>query len=222
MGPRDEGRQESLRRRQFTHEWTAAAARAYLVAMVRSTPEQPEIIRPVFTYEDLRLMPDDRNRYEVIDGELLVTPSPTIAHQTASKRIQLELMLQLERTGRALVFAAPVDVIFSQLRTVVPDLVIIDQSRRNIVSRRGIEGAPDVIIEILSPSSRRNDRELKAKLYAAEGVREYWLVDDETCTIEVWTLDAGAYRLHGRFGPGEKLRSFLYDVDLGVDAVFAP
>ncbi len=191
--------------------------------MVRaSSDDRPDIIRPIFTYADLRLMPDDRNRYEVIDGELLVTPSPTIAHQTASKRIQFKLMLQLEEAGRALVFGAPVDVIFSNLRVTVPDLLVVDTKRRNIISKRGIEGAPDIIIEILSPSTRTVDLDIKAKLYASEGVREYWLVDDDNSVIEVRKLEDGAYRLHGRFGPGQRVLSTLYEIDLPVDAVFAP
>ena len=175
-----------------------------------------------WTYSDLRLFPDDRNRYEIIDGELVVTPSPTTTHQKVSKRIQLALMLQVEGTGAGVVFDAPVDVILADTRVVQPDLLVVAAARRGIITERGIEGAPALVVEILSPSTLRTDRELKRKLYAAAGVAEYWLVDPVGHAVEVLVLDQAEYRLHGRFGPGERVSSTLFPLDLEVDPIFAP
>jgi Uma2 family endonuclease len=174
-----------------------------------------------WTYADLPT-PEDGYRYEVIDGELLVTPSPTLTHQRVSGRIHVELVLQIQRTGAGSVFHAPTDVIFGDTRVVVPDLVVVLSSRRGILTERGIAGAPSLIVEILSPSTQVTDRERKRKLYASEGVAEYWLVDTEAHTIEVLALDETGYRLHGRFGPGQRVSSTLFPLDLEVDPVFAP
>lgn len=175
-----------------------------------------------WTYADYRLMPDDGLRYEVIDGDLLVTPAPSISHQRASKRIQTELILQIEHRGKGVVYNAPVDVIFSDRRTVQPDLLVVRAERTSIISERGVEGAPDLIVEILSPSTEKTDREIKRKLYASEGVGEYWLVDPAARTVEVLTLTRSGYDLRDRFGPTDQVESGLFEVNLAIDAIFAP
>lgn len=183
---------------------------------------EPKRARVTWTYADYRLMPDDGNRHEIIDGELFVTPAPTTIHQAISKRLQFHLMLQLEETGRGIVFNAPVDVLFSTTRTVQPDLLVLHPTRRNIVTKRAIEGAPDLIIEILSPGTAERDQTLKRKLYASEGVREYWLVDPDQHTVEVMTLQEEDYDLHGRFGPGDTVTSVTFALTIPVDPIFAP
>jgi len=176
--------------------------------------------RVVWTYDDYRLMPDDGLRYEVIDGDLVVTPSPTTTHQKVSKRIQLALMLQIEERGLGQVFNAPVDLIFSKTRTLQPDLLVVRTERSNFITERGIETAPDLVIEILSPSTERTDRDRKSKLYAEEGVREFWIVDSVNRSFEVYELGAASYTLAGRYGPGTKVVSNVFDIDLDVDRVF--
>jgi Uma2 family endonuclease len=175
-----------------------------------------------WTYADLCTFPEDRYRYEILDGELVVTPSPTTTHQKISGRIHMELMLQVEHTGAGIVFYAPVDLIFAETRTVVPDLLVVATERRGIITERGVEGAPALVVEILSPSTQVTDRERKRKLYAAEGVAEYWLVDPATHSFQVLALMETGYRLHGRFGPGERVSSTVFALDLEVDPVFAP
>ncbi|MBI3179483.1 MAG: Uma2 family endonuclease [Deltaproteobacteria bacterium] len=192
---------------------------AYIRHMVSSEAPRAKV---VWTYDDYRQMPDDGRRYEVIEGEIYVTPAPTISHQTASKRIQTELILQLERTGKAVVYDAPVDVIMSPTRVVPPDIVVVATKRRNLVSERGIEGAPDIIVEILSPGTASVDRGAKQKLYAAAGVREYWLVDPQAHVVQVLALRGDGYQEHGNFGPGQRITSGLFDLSLAVDEVFAP
>ena len=185
---------------------------------------QPSIqkARVVWTYDDYRLMPDDGQRYEVIDGDLVVTPSPSTTHQKISKRIQLALMLQIEERGLGQVFDAPVDLIFSRTRTLQPDLLVVRSERTNFITERGIETAPDLVIEILSPSTERIDRERKSKLYAEEGVREFWIVDGPNHCFEVYALGDASFQLAGRYGPGARVVSTVFDIDLEVDRVFRP
>lgn len=166
-------------------------------------------------------MPEDGLRHEVLDGEWVVTPSPTTKHQSASKRLLIELVLQLERRELGVIFDAPVDVIMTSTRVTVPDLLVVDWSRRNRISERGIEGAPDLIIEIVSPSTEKRDREIKRKLYAEEGVREYWLVDSRNRTIEVLSLTGVGYELVGTYGPGTTAASGIFPFVIAVDEVFS-
>jgi Uma2 family endonuclease len=175
----------------------------------------------IWTYDDYVLLPDDGNRYEVIDGELHVTPAPTTTHQSVSKRIQFELMLQIEHRGHGIVFDAPVDVILARTRTVQPDLVVVRTARRAIVSERGIEGAPDLVVEILSPGTEQTDRIVKRKLYASVGVPEYWLVDPSSHAVEVLVLGKRGYRRHALDGPGESARSTTFDLTIDIDLLFA-
>lgn len=167
-------------------------------------------------------MPDDGLRYEVIDGDLVVTPSPSTTHQTVSKRIQFVLMLQVEERGLGQVFNAPIDLIFSKTRTLQPDLLVIRTERLQIISDRGIESAPDLVIEIVSPSTEKTDRDPKSKLYAQEGVCEYWIVDASSQTFEVYSLAQNGYTLAGKYGAGDKVVSQVFEIDLDVDRVFRP
>jgi Uma2 family endonuclease len=175
----------------------------------------------IWTYQDLELMPPDGRRHEILDGEWVVTPAPNIKHQTVSKRLQFQLMLQLEDKKVGVVFGAPTDVIFSNTRVTEPDLLVIAVERKNIISERGIEGAPDLVIEILSTSTERTDREVKRKLYADGGVREYWIVDPRTSRIEVLELAGSSYELTGEYGPGAMAKSEIFPFSIAVDVVFA-
>jgi Uma2 family endonuclease len=176
--------------------------------------------RVTWTYREYCLLPDDGRRYEVLEGELHVNPAPTTTHQSVSKRLQFELMVHLEKTGKGVVFNAPVDVIFSDTSVAQPDLLVVKTARRNIVSERGIEGAPDLVIEILSPRSERADRELKSKLYATYGVPEYWIVDPRASRVEVYALGATGYQQSAVYGPGSVASSAVFEFSVAVDSVF--
>jgi len=139
------------------------------------------------TYEIYAEMPDDGNRYEVIDGVLeLMSPSPTASHQS----ILLELIDALRQSCKSdyLIYFAPLDVILSDTNVVQPDAIMIHRSRKHIVTSRGIEGPPDLAVEVLSPSSRKRDRLKKRAVYEKHGVPEYWIVDPETETLEQFHL----------------------------------
>jgi Uma2 family endonuclease len=146
-----------------------------------------------YTYQEYQYLPNDGRRYEIVEGELYVTPAPSPMHQTVSRRLQFALMKQLEEPGIAFIFNAPFDVILAETSVVEPDLAIIRQGRRGSLSKRGFEGAPDVVVEILSPSTRGNDVFLKKAAYARLGVAEYWIVDPELGRIEVFRLKEGGY-----------------------------
>lgn len=165
---------------------------------------KPEVVIPRrATYEDYRQFPDDGKRYEILDGEIFMTPAPSPRQQYASKRLQRRLEDYFEGTRGGLVFNAPLDVILSDEDVVQPDLVVV--AERPQVSARGVEGAPLVLVEILSPSRPAYDRLTKATRYAACGVTHFWIVDPDARTMECFRLQAGAYVLDASAGGREAL-----------------
>lgn len=150
-------------------------------------------------YEDYAAIENDGRRWELIDGELEVNPAPSSRHQTVSRRLQHELMLALEDTGLAEVFNAPVDVLLGEHDVLQPDLVIVPREKRDIIVPRGIEGVPQVVVEILSPGTAVLDRRVKRATYEKYGIPEYWLVDPHECWIDQLHLDGNSYRIKARF-----------------------
>ncbi len=165
----------------------------------------------LLTAEDLALLPDDGNRYEIIGGQLIVSPSPTYRHQRVSFKLTSVLDAHLSATGNGQAVAAPMDVHLSSNDVVQPDLLVVLNGQSGIIQDHGIWGAPDLVIEILSPSSISNDFLRKSKLYERFGVREYWIVNPESATVSVQTLDGERYALSVDFGPGDTLTSAVLD-----------
>ena len=131
------------------------------------------------TYADFLLFPDDDGlRHEIIDGEHYVTAAPNLRHQELVGRLFLSIGAFVEdRPERGRAFLSPFDVVFSFHDIVEPDLIFVAPDQYEILTEKNIQGTPAVVVEILSPSTRKRDRELKRKLYDRTGVREYWLVD---------------------------------------------
>ena len=157
------------------------------------------------TYEDYASLPDDE-RYELIDGELMPMPSPKKIHQ----RLILDLswiLRRLEEMGLGELFIAPFDVILSATNVVQPDLIFVSSARAHIITEDKIRGAPDLLVEIISPSTERRDRIVKRDLYARHGVREYWLIDPYAKTVTVLILGAGGYDTHAVYEEGDTLTS---------------
>jgi len=150
-------------------------------------------LKQTLDYSDYAAIPPARNRYEILDGELFVTPAPSPLHQRVSKRLQRQLEEFFETSGHGEVFNAPIDVILSNHDVVQPDLVVVLDPTR--ISSRAIEGAPTLLVEVLSPSSRKTDKSTKAKRYAALGVRHYWIVDPDAHRIECYRETNGRYSL---------------------------
>lgn len=153
------------------------------------------IHRVMLTYEDYAALPDDGRRYEIHGGELSVTPAPGTNHQRVSRNLYDVLGTHVRTTGLGEVLYAPVDVILSDTTIVQPDLIFMAPAHASRVSRRGIEGAPTLAVEILSPSTTMIDRSTKLQLYARHGVPYYWIVDSDARTLEAYELADGAYRL---------------------------
>jgi len=174
----------------------------YSTSMVREPrPDVP------LTYREYCYLPDDGRRHELMEGDFYVNPAPSTTHQRVSRRLQFMLVEQLETPGIAEVFDAPVDVILSDTNVVQPDLAVVRMSREGAVTERGIEGPPDLIVEILSPGSAGQDEFLKKVLYAKMGVPEYWLVDPNHGRVTVLRAQDGVYKNIARFDRASTLTS---------------
>jgi len=146
-----------------------------------------------WTYSEFARLPSEGGeRHEVIAGELFVTPAPTLRHQAIVTTLTRLLDGFVEDHGLGHVFTGPVDVLFAEGDYLEPDLVFVRRGREAVMGDRGIEGPPDLVVEVLSPSTEGRDRGLKLERYGHYGVREYWIVDPERRTVEVWRLGAGA------------------------------
>lgn len=177
------------------------------------------------TYREYALLPDDGRRHELIDGDFFVTPAPNSFHQTVSRRLQRQLMNQLEDQGLALIFNAPFDVILADTSVVQPDLAVVGTNRRYLLSLRGLEGAPSVAVEILSPSNPTADLVLKRALYAKYSVPEYWIVDPVRGQITVHRSSAPGtpYDQVTRFERDAVLTSVeLPEIAIPLAPLFAP
>lgn len=169
-----------------------------------------------FTYRDYVLFPDDGRRHELLGGRHVVTPAPTTLHQTASRWLQHQLFEQIEKTGRGQVFYAPTDVQLSESDVVQLDILVVLDARRAVVTRTRVVGAPDLVVEILSDATRKNDRGPKLELYRASGVGEYWILDADEHVLEQHVLEGGAYRLAGLHAEGLEAATIP---DVSVDLV---
>ena len=175
-----------------------------------------------FTVEDYQHLPEsETKRYELLGGEIAMAPAPVPYHQEISGKIYFALIRHIRDHHLGKVYDAPLDVILAEEDVVQPDILFISNTRLKIIREEAIHGAPDLVIEILSPATAGRDRSFKRTLYARSGVREYWLVDPETRTIEVLTLGPQGYQLAGRYEKSQTLRSpLLTDLSIALDEVF--
>lgn len=147
------------------------------------------------TYDDYLLFPEDGLRHEILDGEHNVTASPFVRHQRISGRIYRPLSSWVEERDLGEVFYASVDVVLSPHDVAVPDLFYISKKRAGIITEKNIQGAPDLIVEIISPSTRLRDEGIKLQSYGARGVEEYWMVYPDRQTTRVYRREGGRFRL---------------------------
>jgi Uma2 family endonuclease len=157
----------------------------------------------------------------VIEGDLEVNPAPTPRHQNVSRRLQFELMGVLEEPGVAQVFDAPIDLILSETDILQPDLAIVRSNREHLISERGIEGPPDIVVEILSPSTRVLDQRVKKRTYARFSVPEYWIVDPVGGHVDLFRLTQEDYVLEQRFDRASVLTTPSFrEVEIALARVF--
>lgn len=164
------------------------------------------------TYRDFVRFPDDGRRHELIDGKHYVTPSPSPRHQRLSLRLATTLANHLELHPIGEVFTARLDCVMTSSDVVEPDVVVITRDQTDIVGKKNVRGVPALTVEILSPSTRRNDRRLKRDLYARTGVREYWMIDPDANTVTVFRrTPQGAFPITATFqaAAGESLTTPL-------------
>ena len=177
--------------------------------------------RKRWTYADYCKIPRDRKRHEIIDGRHYVTPSPELFHQAISKRLLFQLMDAIEGPELGLVFCAPLDLHLGRGTVVQPDLIVVAAGTEEILGDKKLTGVPDMVVEILSPSTRGHDRRRKKQRYERAGIREFWIVDPETRQIEQFVLHNGRYGV-----PKVATRRLRLEVlpGVGIDlaSLFAP
>lgn len=206
------------------------------MGLVMSAKAQPlrvpipdELQGPLFppqgrwTYEDHRRLPDDGRRYEVLRGVLYVTAAPNLLHQTVLRNVVRLLIRFLDEKPLGDFLFAPVDLILPNglSAPVQPDLVYSTRGWQEQMASQFLEGVPDLVLEVLSPSTRRYDRQTKLEVYAAAGVQEYWLADPMKRTFEVLVLRNGSYEVLGLFGAAGRVRSeILPGFEPAVEQIF--
>ncbi len=160
-----------------------------------------------FTYEDYQHTPEDQ-RFELLDGELTMVPAPNLRHQRIGTRLGALLHAFVQERDLGEVFHAPCDVVLSNTDVVQPDLLFVSEERAHLLlGGDNVLGAPDLVVEILSPSTAGRDRTLKRALYAKHGVKEYWLVDPDARTVTVLRLGAGDFQVAAIYGEGQTMAS---------------
>ena len=172
------------------------------------TIDQPDK-KKVWTFNDYLQLSDDK-RYEIIHGELFEMPSPPIIHQLIISILLRLLGNWVEEGQLGFIFTAPTDVILGSIAMPIqPDILFVSTANSEILGRQKIEGAPDLVIEVLSPSSVRHDRQTKFRVYETAGIPEYWIINPKGGTVEIYALENEQYELAGEYAKEETLISPL-------------
>ncbi len=173
-----------------------------------------------YTYEDYLKTPEGE-RYELIEGELLMTPSPVPRHQRISRELEFEIVRFVKENGLGEVFDAPCDVYLDVENVVQPDILFISKERLSIIGEKNIQGAPDLVIEIISENTAYRDLVQKKKLYARFGVKEYWIVIPGEELVEIYTLKDNSYTLYKSYNKDDTLESpYLKHLKIELKNIF--
>ena len=174
------------------------------------------------TYADYVLFPDDGLRHEIIEGEHYVTASPATRHQRILLTLSYLIQSYLETHPIGEIFFAPFDVLLSEINILVPDLIYISRERAHYITSKNLQGAPDLVVEILSPSTRSRDKRLKRDVYERTGVEEYWLVDPEREVVEIYRRGAGGFQPSVRYArPDIVTTPLMPGLDIPLDKILA-
>ncbi len=176
-----------------------------------------------YTVRDYMNLPEsEEKRYELIDGELDLVPSPTTQHQDIVGRLFLVLARFVQAGNLGRVFVAPLDVVLSEHDVLQPDLMYVSKERESIVSDPNVKGAPNMVVEVLSPATEDRDRTVKRARYLKYGVVEYWIVDPQSRTIEVLRAEATNFETERIYAPGTTMVSpELPGLEVDVANIFA-
>jgi Uma2 family endonuclease len=173
------------------------------------------------TWDDLKDLPEDAGRTEIVDGDLVVSPTPSDRHQEISTALAAKIYSFVKRRKLGKFYGAPVHVVLAEHVNFEPDLCFLATANLHRVQSPVIAGPPDLIIEIVSESNRTHDTVVKFQNYERHGVSEYWLVDPRDGRISVWSLQQGCYASLGAFAAGEKLETrVLRGLDLDPAEIF--
>jgi Uma2 family endonuclease len=173
-----------------------------------------------YTYEDYLKTPEDE-RYELIEGELIMSPSPIPKHQRISRKIEFILEKYVTENDLGEVFYAPCDVYLDDENVIQPDILFISKDRLNIIGEKNIQGAPDLVMEIISENTAYRDFVQKKRLYAKFGVKEYWIVIPEEKLIEIYTLKDNTYTLYKTYYKDDILESpYLRNLKIELKGIF--
>lgn len=174
-----------------------------------------------FNYQDYLHLPEDK-RYELIEGDLYMVPSPNVNHQRVVRNLGTMLLNYVRRNNSGELLYAPCDVVLSEEDVVQPDILFVSKDRRAIIKEECIKGAPDLVIEILSPSTAERDMSIKKKIYFKFGVKEYWIVNIEAKTVEVMITGDDRFKTFRVFSEGSSITSpLLRDLSINVTDIFS-
>jgi len=194
--------------------WKSHGARGY-------NPLMGTEVLPKLTYEQFRQLPDNGKRYELIRGEVHLTPAPNTKHQSVVHNLDMSLGPYVHKNKLGDVWEAPLDVRLTEDTALQPDLVYISNARAGIIHEDCIAGAPDLVVEVLSPSTVAHDRTTKLGIYAAAGVPEFWLIDSQAKTVEVLKLQGKKYLVETTLAGDQVLTSNLFpDWQLPLNDLF--
>lgn len=174
-----------------------------------------------YTYQDYLELPDDGNRYEIIEGELVMPPAPYTIHQEIKGNIYFEMRKFINETKPGKIYDAPTDVVLSDINVVQPDILFISKENLQIITLKNIKGVPDLIVEIISPSTEYYDLFAKKETYERSGVKEYWLVDPQAQWVEIYLNVNQKFKLHQRLDKEGVLKSkVLTGFEIAMETAF--
>ena len=177
-------------------------------------------VRPRVSYADLERAPEDGRRYELFDGEVFVVPAPLPKHQVVTLRIA-EMLARHARDRGGFAVASPIDIVFSEFDVLQPDVIYFSPARLHLVDlNRVIRDAPDLCVEVLSPSTAVTDRGKKMQMFARYGVREYWIVDPAAQTVEVYELGLDGYESRAKATGNVVVSAVVPDLVFPAKSIF--
>jgi len=191
----------------------------------RATAPDRQLTLPEKNHQDYlsAVAEHDTLRVEYLNGDIVMTPARSPHHQIIVTNLLLLMGQYAMNNGLGLVLPAPLDVVLAKEAQIAqPDLIFISKGRApKLVTRAAITGAPDLVLEIISPSTARADRKIKPPLYAKYGVAEFWLVDPDDQSVEVFVLDGETYRVAGIYLAGDIIKTGRFaDAKIAVDTIF--
>jgi len=187
----------------------------YDASMMDSIP-----LKESYTYEDYAKLPEGAP-YQLIGGELVMTPSPTPYHQEISRKLAFKILSFLEKNNLGTLYYAPLDVFLSDRDVYQPDIIFISGGRLEMIGKKKIEGAPDIVIEVLSPGTAYYDLRKKYRAYQEYGVREYWIVDPELKKTEVYENQNKKFKIYSEAeGEGTVSSKVLDELVISLNEIF--